>query len=222
MVKIGLAFFITIIVLNIVDTEISVASTDIVNFALAIGKEFITGWLIGFSAYLAYTSLVLAGQFVDMQIGFSMVNVFDPLSQVQITITGNLYYYLVLLLTVASNAHYLFIKAIINSFDFVPIGGLFLSPDLYNGFIGFYGQFFAVALQIAAPFFFVMLMTNFVLAILARVAPQMNLFVIGFPVKILLGLAVLLVTMSVFSNVNEMIIEMVKNFLDQTVRGMMP
>jgi flagellar biosynthetic protein FliR len=222
LVKVGLAFFISLILINVVDLEISVSSSDLMNYALVLVKEFITGWLIGFSAYLAYTTLVLAGQFVDSQIGFSMVNVFDPLSQIQISITGNLYYYLVLLLTIASNAHYFFIRAIINSYDFVPIGGLFLSPDLYNGLIGFFARFFGVALQIAAPFFFIMLLTNVVLAILARTAPQMNLFVIGFPIKILLGMLVMLITMSVFDNISEMIIDMAKDFMNSTIKGMMP
>jgi len=210
------------IMINIIDIQATVSSTDLVGYGIAVAKEFITGWLIGFTAYLAYTALVLAGQFVDMQIGFSMVNVFDPLSQIQISITGNLYYYLVLLLTIASNAHYFFLRAIVNSYDFVPIGGLFLSPTLYSGFIGFFAQFFSIALQIASPFFFIMLLTNFVLAILARVAPQMNLFVIGFPIKILLGMFVMLITMSVFGNISDMIIETAKNFMNSTIQGMMP
>lgn len=222
LVKIGLAFFLSAIVINTVDVEATVRSTDIANYALTVGKEFIVGWLIGFAAYLAYTTLVLAGQFIDMQIGFSMVNVFDPLSQIQLSITGNLYYYLVLLLTVASNAHFLFIKAILRSYDFVPLGSLLLSGSLRNGFIGFYSRFFSVALQIAAPFFFVMLMTNVVLAILARTAPQMNLFVIGFPVKIMLGMLVMLITMNIFSNVSDIIVEMFQEFMDTTIRGMMP
>jgi flagellar biosynthetic protein FliR len=221
-VKIGLAFFLSTIVINLIDVEMTVHSTDIVNYALTVGKEFLFGWLVGFSAYVAYSALLLAGQFIDVQIGFSMVNVFDPLSQVQLSITGNLYYYMVLLLTVASNAHYLFIKAIINSYDFVPIGGIFLSPNLYNSFIGFYTTFFMVALQIAAPFFFIMLMTNIVLAILARTAPQMNLFVIGFPIKILLGLFVMMITMNIFANVSDIIVEMFQRFMDTTIRGMMP
>lgn len=222
LVKIGLAFFLSTIVINSIDVEVTVRSTEIVNYAITVGKEFITGWLIGYAAYLAYTTLVLAGQFIDMQIGFSMVNVFDPLSQIQLSITGNLYYYLVLLLTVASNAHFLFIKAIIRSFDFIPIGQMSLSANLNNGVIAFYSKFFSVALQIAAPFFFVMLMTNIVLAILARTAPQMNLFVIGFPVKIMLGMLLMLVTMNIFTSVSDIIVEMFQEFMDTTIRGMMP
>lgn len=223
MTKIGLAFFISVITINVIDIQYVTPSTDIVNFMLAVGSEFIIGWLIGFASYIAYSSLVLAGQFIDQQIGFAMVNVFDPLSQVQLSITGNLYYYLVLLITLATNAHFYFIKGIVVSFDYIPIGKLTLSGELRNAFTGktgFYAEFFILALRIAAPFFFVMLVTNVVLAILARTAPSMNLFVIGFPIKLLLGISLLLVTMTVFPSVADMVIQHSNAFMDQVIRGL--
>lgn len=224
MTKIGLAFFISVIIINVIDIQDVVASTDIVNFMLAVGSEFIIGWLIGFSAYIAFSSLVLAGQFIDQQIGFAMVNVFDPLSQVQLSITGNLYYYLVLLITLATNAHFYFIRGIVVSFDYIPVGVLNIhGGGLYEavtGKTGFYTQFFILALRIAAPFFFVMLVTNVVLAILARTAPSMNLFVIGFPIKLLLGISLLFITMTVFPGVADMVVEHSNSFMDQVIRGL--
>jgi flagellar biosynthetic protein FliR len=220
--KIGLAFFISAIVINTIDYSVAVSSTDFLNYGLVLAKEFFVGWLIGFSAYLAYSILMLVGQFVDYQIGFSMVNVFDPLSQIQLTITGNLYYYLALLLAIITNAHHIFIRGLIASFELIPIGSMVLSQSLNESVIGFMDQYFLVALQIASPFFAVMLITNIVLGILARTAPQMNLFVIGFPLKIILGLFVLLITLNLFSNVTDIIIDNSIHFIDQTIKGMIP
>lgn len=220
--KIGLAFFISNIVVNVIDVQLPVASTDPIAFGIVILKEFIVGWLIGMGAYLVFTILTLAGQFIDYQIGFSMVNVFDPLSQIQLTITGTLYYYLVLLMTLLTSTFHYFIKAIVKSFELIPIGQVVMSTQLYDGFIGFMNELFLIAMQIAAPFFFVMLLTDVVLGILARTAPQMNLFVIGFPVKIFLGLAVMLITLNIFPSVSDMITDKIVIFIDKIIKGMMP
>lgn len=220
--KIGLAFFLSCIVINVINVSSPVPSTDVIGYGVEIIKEIFIGWIIGFSIYIVYSVLTLAGQFIDFQVGFSMVTVFDPLSQIQFTISGTFYYYLVLLIILITNAHYFFIKAIIKSFEVIPIGQVALSSNLYNSFIGVLNDIFLMALQIAAPFFFVMLLADVVLGLLARTAPQMNLFVIGFPIKILLGLLVMLVTINVFSNVSHMIIDKTVSFVDSIMRGMVP
>ena len=220
--KIGLAFFISTIIINSVEFSPISLSTNFVAYMFAIIKEVFIGWMIGLAAYLAYSILILAGQFIDYQIGFSMVNVFDPLSQIQLTITGNFYYYLVLLVTIITNAHHYFIRGLIQSFELIPIGQVIVSPDLYSSFIGFYDDFFITALQIAAPFFLTLLLTNVILGILARTAPQMNLFVIGFPIKIFLGLLVLFVTLSIFETVSDRIIDKSLQYMDSVIKGMMP
>ncbi len=83
-------------------------------------------------------------------------------------------------------------------------------------------RFFLLALQVAAPIFFVMLVTNVVLGILARAVPQLNMFVIGFPIKIILGLFILYFTMALFDNVAEIIIRELKIMMDMLIRGMAP
>jgi len=220
--KIGLAFFITNIVINTIEVQAPVSSQDPVAFGIVLLQEFLVGWLIGMGAYLVFTVLTLAGQFIDYQIGFSMVNVFDPLSQIQLTITGTFYYYLVLLMALVTSTFHYFIKAIVKSFELIPIGKVVLSEQLYDGFTGFMNELFLIALQIAAPFFFIMLITDVVLGILARTAPQMNLFVIGFPIKIFLGLAVMLITLNIFPSVGDMITDKIVSFIDQIIKGMMP
>lgn len=220
--KLILAFFLSLITFNLYDFSNIPESANAINYALAVTKEIFVGWIIGFGAYFVYSLLTLTGQFIDQQIGFSMVNVFDPLSQVQLSITGTFYYYLVLTLLILSNAHHFLIRAVIKSFELIPIGRVTLSPLLNQTVIAFMNEFFVIALQISAPVFFIILMTDSILGILARTAPQMNLFVIGFPIKILLGLLVLLVTLNVFKTVSTLIDDNTKSLVENIIKGLMP
>lgn len=220
--KIGLTFFITTIVVNVIEVSAPVASTDAVGFGIVLLKEFFVGWIIGMGAYMVFAILTLAGQFIDYQVGFSMVNVFDPLSQIQLTITGTFYYYMVLLMILITNTYHFFIKAIIKSFEIIPIGQVVLSANLYDSFIGFMNELLLISMQIAAPFFFAMLLIDVILGILARTAPQMNLFVIGFPIKIFLGLTVMLITLNIFPAVSDIITDKLVVFIDNLMKGMMP
>lgn len=222
MVKISFSFFLTLMLVNIVPLDVMASSEYPVEFMIVVLKEFITGWLIGFSAYVVFSVLLLAGQFIDFQIGFSMVNVFDPLSQTQITITGNFYYFLFLMIFLLTRSYFFVLQGLKVSFEYIPLGQMSTSGYLYDSLLGVFNDYFLIALRIAAPIFFVMLMTNAVLGILARTVPQLNMFVIGFPIKIILGLFVLLLTMYLFNNVADMIIEAFLNLMDKVIQGMAP
>ena len=222
MAKIGLAFFLSTIIINIVPLEAPVPSTNVIGYFTIVIREVFVGWMIGFGAYLVFTIMSLAGQFIDYQVGFSMVNAFDPLSQIQFTITGTFYYYLLLLITLITNSHYYFFRAISLSYSLIPLGGVSLSLQLYNSFIGFFNEFIIISIQIASPIFFVMLVTNVVLGILARTAPQLNMFVVGFPIKIFLGLAVILITLTMFPTISRIVIDKMLTFIESLIKGMMP
>ncbi len=220
--KIGMGFFFSLIIINLITPLTDTRSILLIDYAILVIKEFITGWMLGFGVYIVFAILTLAGQFIDYQIGFSMVNVFDPLSQTQITITGNFYYFTFLLIFLATRSYGYIFRALKTSYQFIPIGKLSPSNYLYDSLIEYFNTFFLLALQVAAPIFFVMLVTNVVLGILARAVPQLNMFVIGFPIKIILGLFILYFTMALFDNVAEIIIRELKIMMDMLIRGMAP
>ena len=220
--KLSITVFTSLILVNIVPLELSVTSAEPIGYGILVIKEFLAGWLIGLSAYSVFAALTLAGQFIDYQIGFSMVNVFDPLSQTNITITGNFYYFLYLMLFLVTRSYaYVFI-ALKNSFTFIPIGEMVLSQYLYHSFIDFFNVFFLIALQISAPIFFVMLITNAVLGILARTVPKLNMFVIGFPIKIMLGLLILYLLSYLFVNLSDLISDEFLRMMEVFIKGMSP
>lgn len=222
MTRVAFALFLSLIVLNVTPAQAPVSSFEPVVFGVAVIVEFVTGYIIGFSAYVVYSILSLAGQFIDMQIGFSMVNVFDPMSQIQLTITGNLYYYILMMIAIVTNAYHFFIRALVRSFHLIPLGGMVLSPGLNNSLVGYMTNFFGIALRIAAPIFFVMLLTNVVLGVLARTVPQLNMFVIGFPLKIIFGLLTIYVTLMSFRSVSDLLIDESERQILEVIRGMRP
>jgi len=222
MAKVAISLFLSVIMINVIPVTPVVSSAYPIDYGILVIKEFITGWLIGYSAYAVFAVLTLAGQFIDYQIGFSMVSVFDPLSQTQITITGNYYYFLYMMLFLLSGAdRYIFI-ALKASFTIIPLGQMMLSQYLYHTVIDFFNGFFLIALQLAAPVFFVMLITNVVLGILARTVPQLNMFVIGFPLKIIFGLLVLYLLSYVFVNLSEIVTKDYMRMLEEVIKGLAP
>lgn len=96
--KVGFAFITAILASSVIRVDHVINTDNFLIFALYILKEFLVGIVIGFVAYAVFTCIYLAGQIIDMQIGFGMVNVFDPMSNIQIPITANLYFILAMII----------------------------------------------------------------------------------------------------------------------------
>ncbi len=216
-VKIGFTLLLTNILVNTVAMPVGISIDKPISFAFIMFKELFVGLIIGFSAYIVYSVFTMIGQFIDMQIGFSMVSMFDPLNQVQITVTANFYYYLFILIAILLNAHHFFIEAIVESFDIIAIGGLSYKESLTMDIVDYITRFFTLTLRFSAPIVFVTLITNVVLGVLARVVPSLNMFVIGFPLKIIFGLSVILIMLTAFSAMSDLLIDdsvrMIRNSL---------
>lgn len=108
-VKIGLSVFISFLLFQIIPKE-SLGYTGIVGYSIIVLKEGITGLLIGFAANVCNSIILLAGNLIDMNIGFSMAQEYNPQMQTQASVTGNLYSYLVLLLLVITNMHHYILR----------------------------------------------------------------------------------------------------------------
>ena len=90
--KIGFSFFIALILVNTTAVQVAQYDDNLLSYALLIAKEFIVGLSIGFVAYLVFTAIYIAGEVIDMQIGFGIVNVLDPVSNIQVPVTSNVYF----------------------------------------------------------------------------------------------------------------------------------
>ncbi len=207
-IKIGLSIFLAAILFYTVPYN-APEYEGVISFAILVVKETLAGAIMGLFANIAYSILAFAGQIIDMEVGFSMVNELDPISNIQTTITANLYGYLVLLMMIITDLHHYFLRAIVDSFQVIGIGEATFNPGIYQLMLRFITEYFIIGFRIVLPVFAAILVVNTILAILAKIAPQMNMFVIGMQVKVFVGLIVL-----------AMIIELVPSVADKIFNEM--
>ena len=126
--KISIAFFVSLILYQVVDVSLP-EYTNVLVYTTLVLEEALVGLLLGFVAGLSMKALAIAGEFIDREIGFSMATTFDP-NQGMVTITGELYDKIVCLVIMISNLHYYILSAAAQSFELVPVGRIVLSPDV--------------------------------------------------------------------------------------------
>lgn len=205
-VKTLLAIAIAIVVFNAVPYEEIEYSTTI-DYATIVIMEMVAGLIMGFMANVSYYILSFAGQIIDQEMGFSMVNQYDPITSTQVTVTGNLYTYAVMLMVVITNMHHYLIRAIVDTFQVLPVGSISLDFSIYELMKRFVVDYFVIGFRIVLPIFAGMLVVNTILAILARVAPQMNMFVIGLQLKVFVGLVILVLMVMMITGVADLIFQ---------------
>ena len=178
-----------------------------VGYTVLIGKEVLAGLIMGFIANISFQILSFSGRLMDMEIGFSMVTEFDPLTNNQVTITANFYTYAVTLMFLVTDMHQIVLRAICDSFQLIPVGTTIIHSEIYTSMLDFLKDFFILGFRIILPMFATILIINIVLGILAKVAPQMNMFVIGLQLKVLVGLTVLIFMIGMLPYVTDFILE---------------
>jgi len=190
LVKLGLSALCALIVLPPLDTSWDVESLPVLA-GLAL-HEVAVGLLLALVVILVFAILTFAGHFVDVPLGFGMASVFDPALGGQVPVFSQFYFVLAALLFLGLDAHLWVIQAVQHSFRVMPFGsGLRLEPT-FDLFSRLTAQMFVVGLQLALPVMATILLTDLALAIVIRAVPQINVFVLGFPIKIAVGLVVVL------------------------------
>ena len=192
------------------------------DYAVLVAKELITGALIGMGVNLCSSILALTGTIADMEVGFSMVTLMDPSTRQQTTITSTLYRNLIMLILVISGMYEYIIRALAESYELIPVyGATFDSGKLLNVAIQFMGRYVLVGFQICLPIFAAILMLNAVLGILAKVAPQMNMFAVGLQLKIFVGLGVIFLTLFLLPTAADMIFDEARRMTVAFVEALM-
>ena len=205
-VKAAISFFLSIIMINTVDyTAVSYVGT--IGYSVLVMKEAITGLVIGIGSGFCLYILNYSGHFIDMELGLSMAMEFDPTSNLQSTITANFLSHLFIIMFLMSDMHYFIIDALNESYKAIPIGGANIDAGLYHIIVKYIVDYFVIALRIALPIFACAFVINIILGILAKVAPQMNMFVIGMQPKIFVGLFILYMIMGMLPGIVDFIFE---------------
>lgn len=220
-VKTGFSIFLALLLFQVVDTsDISYLGT--IGYAGLVIQETLVGMLVGFFANICNSILSFAGQIIDMEIGFSMVNIFDPVTKIQTTITGNFYTYFVMLILLVTNMHHYILVALVATYDVIPIGEAVFRPGMFTVMLRFMIDYFVIGFRIVLPIFGATLIVNIVLGILARVAPQMNMFVIGMQLKVFCGLIILFLIIIMLPNVAEFIFDEMDTMMKLIIKAISP
>lgn len=191
--KIGLAFFLAFITMSFPGLPEAVPLDTM--FWLLLLKEVAVGICIGFTASLILYATQVAGIFIDMQIGFAIANILDPQTGVQTPLTGRFKYAFATLLLLSLNGHHLLIKGIFTSFEWIAVDAWI--PTLSNGQVSQFlaealSRMFQAAFLIAIPIAGTLFLVDVALGIVAKTVPQMNVFVVGLPLKIMVNFLILL------------------------------
>ena len=156
-------------------------------YAFTVVKELFIGWLIGLVGYITLSAVNMAGKIMDMQVGFAVVSMMDPTTQQQTGLIGTFLYNLTIIYFVITNGHHVIISALAESFRIIPLDAIVWNNSFPQFMIDLTAGIFMNGMKIAMPVTFAILLTNVGLGILARTMPQMNIFVVGIPMQLMIG-----------------------------------
>lgn len=193
--KVGLTFSISLLITSILPVVPALENTTLV---IMIFQELMVGIIIGFISYSFFSAFYVMGQIIDMNIGFGMVNVVDPLNKIQVPIMGNFYYILAFLMLLSTNGHHIIISALVDSYNYIPIGSFKYTEVTMNLLVDTLVKSFEMGFKLSFPIVATIFLTDIVLGIMSKTIPQMNVFVVGMPLKAMLGLLIVLISMPIF------------------------
>ncbi|KEO82946.1 flagellar biosynthetic protein FliR [Tumebacillus flagellatus] len=200
-VKTGLAFLLTIIVTPAIaatESGASYAGASFADLVLVLLKEAMVGVTLGLTAAMIFAAVQVGGMFIDLQIGFAMANVFDPMSGASSPLTGQFKYALAFLLFLGLDGHHGLITAMLQSYNFVPIGVFQVSDNLMSVLMQTFSAMFLLGLKVAIPVVATLFLVDFGFAMLSKAVPQMNVFALGMSVKTVVGGLMIIVVMPAF------------------------
>ena len=166
---------------------------------LILAQQMLIGLAMGFSLRLVFSAIDMAGNMIGTQMGLGFATAYDPQSASQTAVISELLGMLALLVFMAINGHLMVITTLVESFSSLPIGVGILQPGSWLNIANAGGIIFSSGVLLSLPIVVALLITNIALGVLGRVAPQLNLMAIGFPVTIILGFVALMVSMSYLS-----------------------
>ncbi len=199
LVKVGLAALLTMLVGPVLPAPDEPIPGELLAYMLVVMGEVLVGLALGFLATLIFSAIRLAGELVDLQIGFAMTNLFDPQSGGLISALGQFMYTMGILLFLLMDGHHSLLAAIVRSFTVVPLGGAMAVDGVAAHAVKVFGAMFVLGLKIAAPILAVLVISDLALGMVARTVPQLNVFILGFPLKAALGMIALSVTAPVLA-----------------------
>lgn len=214
--KVGLSSVLSFFIYMIVP-EMAIENNMYVFFLLAI-RETIFGLALGFVTNLVFSAVEIGGQLIDFQVGFSMGSVYDPSLGVQASNYGRLYYWMAICSFFLLDLHHYIISALVKSFEVVPLSTISFSGFGIDAVLSMFSRVFELGLNLAAPMIVVVLVTDVVLAVISRTVPQINVLILGMPLKAMVSFMAFMVSISWILGSIGNILKLIPQYLEGFVR----
>ncbi len=190
-----LALLLTVLILPAVESTLPQSSLTPLSLGLLVANEALLGIMMGFIARLIFTAVEFGGTIVGYQMGFAAANVYDPQNQRQVSLLSQFQNVFAILIFLALDVHHIFIRAMVDSYYLLPPGLLDFSTGAVPFVMELTSRMFVLAIRFSAPILAVLLLSGLVLGILSRVFPQLNAFMLSFPINIGLAFIIMSLTM---------------------------
>lgn len=194
--KVPFALLLTLILFPVLPKDPATLPITLGGYVLVVFLEMSIGIVLGLAATLVFAGVQLGGQIMDHQIGFALANVIDPITQHQQSILSQFWFLFATLIFLASKGHHMLIEGMVDSFRLIPLGGLTMDArwvELVT--VEMAGNMFVIAVRLSAPVLVSLLLSSVAMGFMARTVPEMNIFIIGFALRIIVGIAVMIIVM---------------------------
>ncbi len=200
-VKIGIAFATAMLLFPLMAPYTPPFILTFTEFALIIVNEIMIGMLLALASRLVFTAISFAYTVIGYQMGFMAANLFDPQTTQQLSLMSQFANVIAILIFLSLNIHHIFFHVMVDSYRIFPPGLINFSGDAVLIVLEMTAQMFVLAVQISAPILGILLTSNMVLGLLARVFPQLNVFMLSFPINIGLALFIIGLTMHMMPHI---------------------
>ncbi len=191
-IKVGLSLMLSTIIMSsmpLAPVLVVPPGTPVAFLVLLVVKEAAVGFAMGFTASFLFAAVQFAARLIDSEMGFGMVDLIDPMSEESVSVVGQLWVVVFTVFLLLINGHFFFIIAIQKSFAVIPLAGEhFKAGLLASQFTDMVGDLFSLGIRMSAPMYVALILTEMALGIVARTVPQLNIFFVGIPMKIAVGL----------------------------------
>lgn len=209
--KVGLAILIALVLQPVVGLTPLTLPGNVLSYLALVVKEAVVGVSIGFVANMVFSAVQMAGEIADLQTGYAFAGLVDPYTGERTSMVGQFQVMMAWLVFLAVNGHHLLLKAVADSFQVLPLGSISVNEKIINGVMSLSSHIFLIALQIGAPIIGAVLLADLALGLLARTVPQLNILVIGFPIKMVMGLIVLMLALPLTIALQQNLVHVMKD-----------
>jgi len=191
-VKVALSIFLAFVLYPLAHAQAPSIDLRLAALALLAVKEIAAGVLIGFAAGIIFFGVRFGGDLIGFDLGFSLATAFDPQAGQNSTVMARFFSLCMMMVFLLVNGHHFVFEALQLSYAAIPIGTIALTGPAVAGMTQLTGTLFIVGMKLAAPVIVASFLVNLAMAVLARVSPQMNVFFVSLPLKVGVGLLVLM------------------------------